>query len=84
MIILNGCANTAVKIAVIDSFCSGKYKSQRKLNEKDFNNLDKIRTNKSYKITIDKLTDNTTINEKEYEFCPINDGSKQTKTATRD
>jgi hypothetical protein len=44
------------------------------LAEKDYDNIDEIRKNEAWKITIDLLIDNKTENEKEYEYCKANFG----------
>lgn len=69
-IILNGCAPTAakIKIASVDSFCEGKFESQW-LERKDYDNIDEMRKNEIWRATIDKIIDNKTLNEKEYEYC---------------
>lgn len=58
----SGCANTAVKIV---SDYRTKH-SQLWLEGQDYDNIDKIRQT-PYKTTFDKIFDNTTINEKEYD-----------------
>lgn len=68
-LILNGCSQTVVKTVQVDSFCEGKFKSQWLL-KKDRDNLIEIKRNLVWKETIDKLIDNKTLNEKEYDFCP--------------
>lgn len=68
MIILCGCANTAVKIVKVDNFCEGRFTTQS-LSKKDYDNIDQIRQNKDWKETIDLILDNKTLNEKEYDYC---------------
>lgn len=70
MITLSGCASTGVKIVQADSFCEGKFISQF-LEKKDYDNLDAIRQNTDWKNTIDKILDNKTYHEKEYDVCPV-------------
>lgn len=66
---LVGCAKKDAVIAIHDSFCEEKFESQI-LSKKDYDNLDLIRTaNPDWKITLDKIIDNKTINEKEFEAC---------------
>lgn len=71
MIILNGCAKTSAKIVKVDSFCEGKYEPQRNLTKTDFININEIRHNEIYRVTIDKLINNLTLNEKEFKQCPV-------------
>jgi hypothetical protein len=68
MVILSGCAKTDAKIVPVNDFCEGRFTTQY-LTKKDYDNLDEIRKNKDWKITVDLLTDNKTENEKEYEHC---------------
>jgi hypothetical protein len=64
---LSGCLKTVVKTVKIDSFCEGKYKSLWITKKDKFNLLKLMKT--SYWVTVSKYTTNTTINEKEFEFC---------------
>ena len=69
MITLSGCASTGVRIVQVDSFCEGKFISQF-LEKQDYDNIEAIRVNTEWKVTIDKILDNKTYNEKEFEQCP--------------
>ena len=73
MMILSGCASTAAKIVKVEDFCNGRYEPSGKFTKKDFQNLDEIRKNTDYQVTIDKFIKPVTINEKEYEHCTAND-----------
>lgn len=66
---LSGCVKKDAVIAIHDSFCEGRFETQI-LSKRDYDNLDSIRTaNPDWKITLDKIIDNKTINEKEFEAC---------------
>jgi len=66
---LSGCAKTGVSIVKSDTFCEGKFNTQYLL-ESDYDNIDQIKAkNPLWKSTIDKLTDNKTLNEKEFDQC---------------
>ena len=66
---LTSCGSQKISVKIVDSFCEAKYYSQNQLNKKDFVNLSEIRSNEKYKLTIDKLTQQLTINEKEFKQC---------------
>jgi len=66
---LGGCASRGVSIVKSDSFCEGKFNTQYLL-ESDYDNIDQIRAaNPLWKITINKIIDNKTLNEKEFDQC---------------
>jgi len=67
ILISSGCAQTDVRIVKINDFCE-RYDSQI-LQEKDYDNIEEVRKNKIFKITIDKIIDNKAVNEKEFEYC---------------
>ena len=66
---LTSCGSKKIFVKIADSFCESKYYPQTQLNNADFNNLSEMRSNEKHKITIDKLTQNLTINEKEFKQC---------------
>lgn len=68
MIILNGCRKIAAPIVKISDFCEGRFESQF-FTKKDFINIAEIRQNPSHKETIEKFTNNTALNEKEFNEC---------------
>tara|TARA_R110000796_G_scaffold120755_1_gene234918 strand:- start:973 stop:1254 length:282 start_codon:yes stop_codon:yes gene_type:complete len=67
--ILNGCSKTIVKTVKVDSFCNGRYEALQ-LEKADEVNLNTMRSNKKYILTIDKFIDHVTIHEKELKACP--------------
>ncbi len=67
MLILSGCAKTVVKTVKLENFCD-KYETHW-LNKSDFETIDNIRQNATYRVTLDKYIDNHAINEKEYQSC---------------
>jgi hypothetical protein len=66
---LTSCGSQKISVKIVDSFCETKYYPQNQLNKQDFVNLSEIRTNEKHKFTIDKLTQQLTINEKEFKQC---------------
>lgn len=66
---ITSCGSKKTSVKIVDSFCEGKYYPQSQLNKFDFDNLNEIRANTKHKVTIDKLTQHLTINEKEYKQC---------------
>lgn len=66
---ITSCGSEKISVKIVDSFCDGKYYSQTELTKKDFDNIDKIRSNKEFRETIDKYNRHLTINEKEKKQC---------------
>lgn len=66
---ITSCGSKKISVKIVDSFCKGKYYPQKELNKQDFDNINEIRHNPKYKVTIDKYNRHLTINEKEYKQC---------------
>lgn len=66
---LTSCGSKKISVKIVDSFCQGKYYPQTGLNKNDFEVINKIRSDKEYQITLDKLISHLTVNEKEYKQC---------------
>jgi hypothetical protein len=67
---ITSCGSKQTSVKIVDSFCEGKYYHQ-KLVKQDFVNFAEIRANKTHRITVDKLTQQLTVNEKEFGKCKI-------------
>ncbi len=70
MLILSGCTKTVVKTVKVDYFCEGKYRPLI-LIKKDFNNINEIRKNLTYKETMDKYIKYHAINQREFKVCSL-------------
>lgn len=66
---LTSCGSEKISVKIVDSFCESKYYPQKELTKKDLDNLDKMRADKEYQLTLDKLISHLTVNEKEYQQC---------------